>query len=530
MPGAIGGNVGIGGGGSGLKFRSPVDSFGTSASTRVQAEALRDAGLNAAAVAEFDADPTLNIILVYGTFTVYQSRRSGAWADNVGALRGPSGADGSDGDPGAPGGGAIESTGIVLDLRTVAIPTDELMATGLMLGDRGDTPHVLYRVEANTLSLLWFETDGLYDLATASDGDAIDTSGTDRNVLTLPESAGTSLSGVVYGGIADTGEFLIAFTSDDSDTYVEFFRYVAAESQGLTASERAELTRLSGVETGATTDQTGTEIKAAYEAEGDTNAYTDGEKSKLGGVAVTANRLIPYKIGNIYRAFASGASVTKPGNTEGTVTTTGITDAPVGWLLTRPEATAALPYVYDCHVYGYTTNGVFSWQFGTPNRTDRYIAPGGTGIDTSTANGLIQDALAAAVTGNTETGITVTYNADGTVDFVVSATPAPTHTNYLGLRETDAMFAAGDYTVSGQTALLTIPAYTGGRWLSFAFPETETVSEVYLYEPGHRLALNVLGSFPTEASVELGGSMHSSRSSVDALTGYGGFILEMVFA
>ena len=143
------------------------------------------------------------------------------------------------------------------------------------------------------------------------------------------------------------------------------------------------------------------------------------QASKLAEIAAAANRLVPYKIGNIYRAFAAGANIVKPGNTEGTVTIAGITVAPAGWRLTRPETTAALPHVYDCHVYGYETNGVFGVQYGTPNRTDRYIAPGGTGIDVSTANGLIQDALAAAVMGNTETGITVTHNADGTLDFVV---------------------------------------------------------------------------------------------------------------
>lgn len=37
--------------------------------------------------------------------------------------------------------------------------------------------------------------------------------------------------------------------------------------------------KLDGIETGATSDQTGGEIKAAYEAEADTNAYTDSEKT-----------------------------------------------------------------------------------------------------------------------------------------------------------------------------------------------------------------------------------------------------------
>ena len=100
--------------------------------------------------------------------------------------------------------------------------------------------------------------------------------------------------------------------------------------------------------------------------------YTNPEKSKLNGIADNANQLIPYKIGNIYRAFLIGEAVVKPADTEGTVTVAGIAAAPAGWQLTRPEATAAMPYVYDCHVYGYATNGVFGHQFGTPNRTDRF--------------------------------------------------------------------------------------------------------------------------------------------------------------
>ena len=45
----------------------------------------------------------------------------------------------------------------------------------------------------------------------------------------------------------------------------------------------------------------------------------------------------------------------------------------------------------------------------------------GGGVDTAGVNQLIQDALAAMVTSNTETGIAVTYNSDGTIDYVVSA-------------------------------------------------------------------------------------------------------------
>lgn len=49
-----------------------------------------------------------------------------------------------------------------------------------------------------------------------------------------------------------------------------------------------EKNKLTGIEQGATADQTGAQIKAAYEAEADTNAYTDAEQSKLAAVEAGA--------------------------------------------------------------------------------------------------------------------------------------------------------------------------------------------------------------------------------------------------
>jgi len=51
---------------------------------------------------------------------------------------------------------------------------------------------------------------------------------------------------------------------------------------GTTASyTTAEETKLAGIETGATADQSDAEIKTAYENNADTNAFTDADESKL---------------------------------------------------------------------------------------------------------------------------------------------------------------------------------------------------------------------------------------------------------
>jgi len=50
----------------------------------------------------------------------------------------------------------------------------------------------------------------------------------------------------------------------------------------------AEVTKLSGIETAATADQTNAEIKTAYEANADTNEFSDAEQTKLAGIETAA--------------------------------------------------------------------------------------------------------------------------------------------------------------------------------------------------------------------------------------------------
>jgi len=59
---------------------------------------------------------------------------------------------------------------------------------------------------------------------------------------------------------------------------------------GTTASyTTAEETKLAGIETAATADQTAGEIKTAYESNADTNAFTDAQVTKLSGIATSAD-------------------------------------------------------------------------------------------------------------------------------------------------------------------------------------------------------------------------------------------------
>jgi len=77
-----------------------------------------------------------------------------------------------------------------------------------------------------------------------------------------------------------------AHASDHTDGTDDIQDATAAQKGLMTA---AFATKLDGIETSATADLTGAEIKSLYEAEDDTNAYTDTEKGKLSGIEALAD-------------------------------------------------------------------------------------------------------------------------------------------------------------------------------------------------------------------------------------------------
>ena len=90
---------GSGSGGAAFRFRTPPDIFiGTDLAA---ARTARDAasGIPAASddLAQFDADPTLTIILRVGSSDTYESRRGGAWVVNTNAIAGATGPEGPPG-------------------------------------------------------------------------------------------------------------------------------------------------------------------------------------------------------------------------------------------------------------------------------------------------------------------------------------------------------------------------------------------------------------------------------------------------
>jgi len=72
-------------------------------------------------------------------------------------------------------------------------------------------------------------------------------------------------------------------TTDQTGAEIKTLYEAEANTNALTDTL---LAKLNGIEAGATSDLTGAEIKALYEALNDTNAFTDAEKAKLANVTV----------------------------------------------------------------------------------------------------------------------------------------------------------------------------------------------------------------------------------------------------
>ena len=100
-------------------------------------------------------------------------------------------------------------------------------------------------------------------------------SGGEFTYVTLANPAGTTLEIVKVTNI--TGNTMTVERGQDGTT-----------AQAFTAGDYCQLRLTRALLSAATADQTGAEIKTAYEAELDTNAFTDADHSKLDGIEAGA--------------------------------------------------------------------------------------------------------------------------------------------------------------------------------------------------------------------------------------------------
>ena len=119
--------------------------------------------------------------------------------------------------------------------------------------------------------------------------------------VTSPLTGGTGISVASNGTITnDSPDQTVALTGTGATTVTGTYPNFTVNSAnttytigdgGLTTNDftDADHSKLNGIEANATADQTGAEIKSAYEAVSDTNAFTDAEKTKLSGIETSAD-------------------------------------------------------------------------------------------------------------------------------------------------------------------------------------------------------------------------------------------------
>lgn len=190
-------------------------------------------------------------------------------------------------------------------------------------------------------------------------------------------------------GVSVTGSVVVSGTVDGRD--------VASDGS-----------KLDGIEANATADQTAAEIRTLVESASDSNVFTDADHTKLNGIATGATANSTESIQDIVGGMVSG-------NTESGIT------------VTYQDGDGTLDFSVASQTdNNFTTtlkNKLDGIAAGATNVTNNNQLTNGAGYITATlTNEQVQDIVGGMLSGNTESGITVTYqDGDGTIDFSVAS-------------------------------------------------------------------------------------------------------------
>ena len=184
------------------------------------------------------------------------------------------------------------------DIRTGAVTSDSILDGTIVNADINASADIDNSKIADGL---------LKSGITVNSANIVDGSIVDGDVSSSAAIAGTKIS-PNFGSqvVTTTGNIVVGGTVDGRDVATDGTKLDTIET-GATADQTnaeiktayeanantnaytdAEKTKLSGIETGATADQTNAEIKTAYEANANTNEFSDAEQSKLAGIETAA--------------------------------------------------------------------------------------------------------------------------------------------------------------------------------------------------------------------------------------------------
>ena len=123
---------------------------------------------------------------------------------------------------------------------------------------------------------------------TASEIRALVESASDSNVFT--DADHSKLNAIEAGATADqTASEIKALYEDSGNSNASYIKTQYESNSNTNVYTDAEKTKLTGIETGATADQTAAEIRTLVESATDSNVFTDADHTKLNGIATGAD-------------------------------------------------------------------------------------------------------------------------------------------------------------------------------------------------------------------------------------------------
>ena len=215
-------------------------------------------------------------------------------------------------------------------------------------------------------------------------------------------------------------------------------------------------TKLDGIEANATADQSNAEIKTAYEANSDTNAFTDADHSKLDGIEASAD------VTDTANVTAAGALMDSEVTNLAQVKAFDSSDYATAAQGTTADA--ALPKTGGAMTGAITTNSTFD---------GRDVATDGTKLDGIEASADVTDATNVAAAGALmKSGGTMTGSAQGSTDTDTSNTGSvtlnfTTNQNFVLTLTGNVTLANPSTETVGQSGFITfIQDGTGSRTVS----------------------------------------------------------------
>jgi hypothetical protein len=244
----------------------------------------------------------------------------------------------------------------------------------------------------------------------------------------------------------------------------------------------AEQTKLSGIESGATGDQTNAEIRAAVEAATDSNVFTDADHSKLNAIesSATADQTAS-EIRTLVESASDSNVFTDADHTKlNGVETAATADQTAAEIKTAYESNSNTNEFSDAEQT--KLSGIATGATNVTNNNQLTNGAGYVTANTQLSDEEVEDIVGGMLSTNTTVGIAVTYqDSDGTLDFSVASQTDNNFTTTLK-NKLDGIAAGAEVNVnadwnatSGDAQILNKPTISSGGG-SLVYISTTTVS------------------------------------------------------